>query len=89
MKDIWELCVQSSSVSTGSTSEDSTKHEWKVFGGKSYIVVDVYYVVRPMTIVSVLNMYVLFSCHYAQHIITTTYITFTLLFSTISKIETV
>ena len=37
------------------------KKSGKYLGGKSYIVVDVYYIVRPMIVVSLLNMYILFS----------------------------
>lgn len=37
-------------------SADSTNSEWK-YSGKSYVVADVYYVVRSVMLVSVLNMY--------------------------------
>lgn len=35
-------------VSVGSASADSTNLRWRILGKKCYIVVDVYYILRPM-----------------------------------------
>lgn len=53
------------SISMGSTSEDSTNHGSNIFGGSSYVVAGMCYVVRLVMVVSVLNMYHFFSCHYS------------------------
>lgn len=44
------------SISTGSTSTDSTNSGSKIFRKKSYMVADVYDVVRPKMVASILNM---------------------------------
>ena len=58
---------------------DSTNHRWKIFEKKGYIfVADMYYVVRPVIVVSVLNMYRHFLfCHHSLNN-TTTFMAFTL-----------
>ena len=63
-----------------SAPADSTNIDLKIFRKKCYIVVDVFNVVRPLMVVSVLNTARLFSSSLIpkQYSITTIYITFTL-----------
>lgn len=54
-------------------------HGSKMFGGKSNVAADVYYVVRPAMVASTLDMCRLFFLLFSkQHNITTTYIAFML-----------
>ena len=48
--------VSVGSLATGSTSADSVRQESKIFVFKSYVVTNMYFVVRPTIVVSVLNM---------------------------------
>lgn len=52
----------------------------QIFWGKKYVVVDMYYVVRPVMTVSIVNVYrlLLLSLFTKQFCITTSYIAFTL-----------
>lgn len=53
------------STSSGFMSVASTNCRWKTgIWGETYIVAHVYYVVRPMVVALMLNMYKLF-CHYS------------------------
>lgn len=49
--------MQWASISVGCTSVDSTNGRLKIFEEKCSVIADVYYVLRPMVVVAVLNMY--------------------------------
>lgn len=56
-----KLCVYSQpSVFTGSVATDSTNCELKTVKKTPYVVAALYYVIRPMIVVSVLNIHILF-----------------------------
>lgn len=68
-----------SSVSAISTAVDSTNFRSKTFESKNYIAADMYYVVRPVMVVSVANVYRLFfSSLFPQQYSIKIYIPFTL-----------
>lgn len=50
---------------TGSASTDSSNYGLKIPEKKSYIIADMYYVIRLMIVAFMLKMYRLFSFHYS------------------------